>query len=114
MFRECFAWLKITRMSFCFLKDPKKTIRVKQSGQTLQEWEAAARKAKWESSEKGSEPAEPVCSTDERAAIVCAAVRGSQHDKRTIDALENLLGKQVMKVESIVSGPEHPCFYSLL
>jgi len=82
-----------------FLKDPKKTIRVKQSGETLQEWEAAGRKAKWESSEKGSERAEP---TDERAAIVCAAVRGSQHDKRTIDALENLLGKQVMKVESIV------------
>ena len=73
-------------------QDPKTIIRVKSDdSETLAEWEASARAAKWES-EKGND-------NDDGSALVCAAVsRGSQQAQRTLSALESVLGTHVMKV----------------
>lgn len=73
-------------------QDPKTIIRVKsEDSETLAEWEASARAAKWES-DKGNE-------NDDGSALVCAAVsRGSQQAQRTLSALESVLGTHVMQV----------------
>jgi hypothetical protein len=75
------------------LQDPKTVIRVKETRESLVKWEAKARAAKWEVSEKSNDQ-------DDRVTEMCvAASRGSQQAQRTQAAVEKLLGAQFVKEE---------------